>query len=175
MIIGISGLKGSGKDTIADYLFNSYDYTKWSFADPIKEMMLIAFPKLNPKYLYGNSEFRNKEIAPGITIRKALQTLGTDWGRNMMYEDIWVDNLFDEYDSNRNLVISDLRFVNEARAIKKRGGKIWYVTRNDSGDDHISENEMKSVEFQVFVDNYIDNSGSIEQLYSYIDGLIKWE
>jgi len=103
MIIGISGKAGSGKDTCADFLVNDCGFVKVALADPFKRMCRDVFD-FSEQQLWGPSEFRNepdkrylrgvkKGIIPQkvyLTPRFALQTLGSEWGRNC-YKNVWVD------------------------------------------------------------------------------------
>lgn len=100
MLIGISGQAGSGKDTCADFLVKEYDFAKVAFADPLKRICKDVFD-FSDIQLWGASEFRNTEDTRYprsidsqtngyLTPRYALQTLGSEWGRDC-YGDIWVD------------------------------------------------------------------------------------
>lgn len=104
MLIGISGLAGSGKDTVADFLVAEHKFVKVSFADPLKRICQDVF-EFTDEQLWGPSEKRNapdprfprgkvldedttRELF--LTPRYALQQLGTEWGRDC-YGPIWVE------------------------------------------------------------------------------------
>lgn len=97
MIIGISGQAGSGKDTCADFLVEEYDFAKVALADPLKRICRDIFD-FSEQQLWGASKFRNEpdmryprpNEKEYLTPRYALQTLGTEWGRDC-YNDTWVD------------------------------------------------------------------------------------
>lgn len=100
MIIGISGLAGSGKDTAADILVSQLGAVKISLADVMKRICQETFD-FSEEQLWGPSEKRNesdKRYMRGyegsqpiyLSPRVALQFLGTDWGRNC-YENVWID------------------------------------------------------------------------------------
>ena len=79
MIIGICGKKRCGKDTIADILVNTYNFTKYAFGDPIKEIARIIF-NFDEEQLYGD----NKELIDerwGVSPRQFFQKFGTDYGQ----------------------------------------------------------------------------------------------
>lgn len=77
------------------------------------------------KPLYGDIEIHHQILTPRIM----MQLLGTDCGRNLIHPDIWVKSLFDSLCVDEYNTISDLRYQNEAKAIKDRGGIIVKVVR----------------------------------------------
>lgn len=101
MIIGICGQAGSGKDTCADFLVEEFGYVKVALADPLKRMCWDVFG-FTEQQLWGPSQYRNvpderfpkPQFEDGpveyLTPRHALQTLGSEWGRNC-YNDVWID------------------------------------------------------------------------------------
>ena len=100
------------------------------------------------------------------TPRFLMQFVGTNLFRNQLHPEIWVNSLFTDYQPN-NLIypswcITDMRFLNEMEAVKKKGGITIRVNRNleESKDQHESETELDNAEF----DYVIENSGSIEEL-----------
>ncbi len=167
-LIGICGKSNAGKDTAADVLVKDFGYVKVALADPMKRACAEWFG-WDEQTLWGPSEMRNtpdkrypnsfssadegRSPQGWLTPRHALQTLGTEWGRDC-YDDIWVDiairtaktlledhpgaqPYYDhrtgvEYGYNsrvRGVVISDVRFPNEVAAIKAAGGRIWKIIR----------------------------------------------
>jgi hypothetical protein len=104
MLVGICGNAGSGKDTVADHLCKKHGFVKVALADPLKRICKDVFD-FTDEQLWGPSENRNAEDkryprpgscnpnTPGyvcLSARYALQTLGTEWGRNC-YPPIWVE------------------------------------------------------------------------------------
>lgn len=154
MIIGLSGLAGVGKDTIADFLVRHHAFEKVSLAEPFKVFCkeVLGF---SDDQLFGPSKFRDA-VDPryGKTPREALQKLGTDWGR-AFYENIWVDRAIQiaqarlRFCRSDGCVIPDVRFKNELDAIKAAGGQVWRIVRTDArcglageAAAHISETEL---------------------------------
>lgn len=145
VLIAICGFQGSGKDTIANYLVDKYGFIKLSFASAVKDVVAITF-SWNRKLLEGDTEesriFREtiddwwsaKLNIPNFTPRIALQKIGTDIFRNNLDQNIWVDiverKIKDYINSNKNVVISDLRFPNEFKMIREYSGTIIHVKRN---------------------------------------------
>jgi hypothetical protein len=143
MIIGICGLIGSGKGTVADFLVEQRGFTKISFADRLKDGVASVFG-WNREMLEGNTDdsraWREKvdpywstELGNPVTPRLVLQLFGTDCMRNGFYDGIWVSlvkkQLLENPDSN--FVIPDVRFENEAEMIRSIGGQLWRVKRGD--------------------------------------------
>lgn len=134
-IIGLAGRAGSGKTYLAEKAINcipnAYPFSnniyRMSFAAPIKKMLevLIGLDAYNS----------NKEIINPIlghkTVRYALQTLGTEWGRNLIDPDIWINYLKHQIDSLKQehiiILIDDVRFENEVKAIQDLGGRILAI------------------------------------------------
>jgi len=149
-IIGLSGYKGSGKDTVASHLVKMYDFERRAFADKLKE----AVAALWDIDVQDVDDFKNiSELRCGIfnptrkdnqhsnhyTYRQFLQRFGTEMGRNVFGSDFWV-NLAMSKPYTRATVFSDARFGNEQRAIKAIGGKIVWVERPGyDSDGHVSE------------------------------------
>lgn len=179
-LIGITGLAKHGKDTIADYLVNQYAFMKYSFADPIKEMVnLLVQPfgvRVTDPYWINNKE----EVIPGLgrSLRFLYQTLGTEWGRELVNPDLWVmcavaqyEELVKEHNEHQlvfgGLVVPDVRFENEAEFLRKAGGKIYKVERIgvEAVRTHVSENGLD----HEFIDDVIFNNGTLTDLYEQVE------
>ena len=142
-ILGITGLKGSGKDTIGDIICkNDESFVKMSFADTLKDITAILMG-WDRKLLQGDTiesrEWREKAddywsdvFGKMITPRIILQQLGTEVLRNHFLQSIWVDSLKKKImNTDKNVVITDVRFPNEIDAIKELGGTIYRVERGE--------------------------------------------
>jgi len=165
MIIGLAGKAGSGKDTVADYLVANYGFEKISFAKPLKDMLSAAgFPEPT------NRDDKEKPINGfNFSWRYMAQTLGTEWGRNCLGQDIWVQIAMRNLDTNKNYVFSDVRFENEADAIRKAGGIVIHLLgrKSDLGSngEHISEKPL----VQIGKDIMLLNQNSKQHLFTTID------
>ena len=160
MIIGLSGLKGSGKTTAAKFLVED-GFVKMSFAEPIKRM--LACIRLSHKDLYGNRKEESNIMLDGKTPRYAMQTLGTEWGRDLISPNIWINVV--KHDILRShagddIVIDDCRFPNEVGMILGLRGSIVYIEREGKAEDHASEREVKSLYRSITV----ENKSSLEDL-----------
>ena len=141
MIIGMCGLIGTGKDTVADILVNNYNFIKVSFADKLKDGVATVF-SWDREMLEGitdesrtwreqKDEFWSRETNEHITPRLVLQMFGTDCMRNGFYNGIWVSIVKQQIinNPNKNFVIPDVRFPNEAKMIKEVNGEVWRICR----------------------------------------------
>jgi hypothetical protein len=165
MIIGICGLAGSGKDTAADYLVARYGFEKISFATIMKKMLAVA----------GLPEPTNRDekekLVEGFpfTWRHAAQTIGTEWGRMCLEEDIWVKLTMNSLDDAKDYVVSDVRFDNEAKAILAKGGINIKLTDRKvdlhSGAAHASEKGLQD----SLISATILNSWGLQDLYDELD------
>jgi len=148
ILIGIAGNKGHGKDTVGSMLVDEYGFEALAFADPIKEAVKVAL-YMTDEQVYG-TQAQKEAIDPryGFSPRHAMQTLGTEWGRDLLREDIWPTVLWARIDRLKaegftKFCITDVRFPNEAKEIRDRGGVIVKVIRpgveTDAHSEHVSE------------------------------------
>lgn len=144
LLIGLTGRKQSGKSTVAQILREKQKFIEYSFAAPVR--LFIAF-MLAPREADGLAWLEANKETPidwldGMTPRHMLQTLGTEWGRDMIHSELWLRKCMrDIVDSTApNIVVSDVRFDNEAKAIRESGGIILRIDRfGCGGDAHVSE------------------------------------
>ena len=140
MIIGICGLIGSGKDTIADYLQNIHQFRRESFAHTLKDAVAAVFG-WDRELLEGRTresrEWREQvdpwwtnRLNMPVTPRLVLQVWGTEVARKSYHDDIWIASLENKLrKTHDDIVISDCRFPNEILAIKRAGGIVIRVVR----------------------------------------------
>jgi len=161
MIIGLTGYAQSGKDTVANILVERYGFTRIAFADKIREYLY----ETNPMYdsIVGEPLFVKakvdrdgwEEAKKSPHIRRLLQTSGVA-ARKLFGDDFWVKQALKDIEFGGDYVIADVRFENEADAIKSTGGQIWRVKRLgvDPVNGHISETQMDGYPVdQIFVNN----------------------
>ena len=160
MLIGISGKAQSGKDTLGKFLCERYRCLHYYFAKPLKEGAKIMFALTDEQI-----ENKEKVIEPwGISPRTIYQRLGTEVGRGIDPA-IWVKNaeMFVKKNAGFTVVITDVRFDNEATFIRNRGGVVINIVRDQ---DDIIENRHSS-EDGLRPDNIdltIHNNGTIEDM-----------
>jgi hypothetical protein len=133
MIVGLVGLAGSGKGTVADYFVSKYGFDKHSFASPIKDITSTLFG-WDRALLEGDTEksrnFREKKQGK-YSPREVLQKIGTECFRDTFNSNFWVDSLESRLDISKNIVIADVRFKNEMDWILKNKGRLLWVTREN--------------------------------------------
>lgn len=134
MIIGITGLIGSGKDTAADYLCEVHGFKRTSFAGALKDAVAVIFGWERELLEGASKESREwrEEVdtwwatrlgIPHLTPRWILQQWGTDVARKNFHNDIWVASVENKLRNIKDdIVITDCRFENELTAIKNAGG-----------------------------------------------------
>ena len=141
MIIGICGLIGAGKDTVADYLVNLHHFRRESFANTLKDAVAQVFG-WDRTMLEGRTKqarewreqvdpwWSERLNMPDLTPRHVLQQWGTEVCRRGFHDDIWIASLENKLrNTTDNVVISDCRFPNEISAIRKAGGIVVRVRR----------------------------------------------
>lgn len=166
-LLGISGRKRSGKSLAADTLVTEFRRTfEWQLARPIKTFATQALGLTYAQVDGRDPEFDREAILPewGMSARQFMQRFGTEVGR-AIHPDIWVRMLMRDCRDFGGLadvmVVSDVRFANEAEAIQARGGVVWRITRSDDNhptDGHPSE-DLSDVPFDL----EIHNGGTIEE------------
>jgi energy-coupling factor transporter ATP-binding protein EcfA2 len=162
MIVVLTGKIGSGKSTISRILKEKYNFEEMAFSDPLKEFGLsVGFTK---NQLYG-SQKEKEEVNDfwGMSGRKFMQTFGTDIMRNQKYiEKFWIRAL-EKRLSNKNIVITDGRFSDEIEMIRKHGGMVVKIERDNNrykNNLHSSETELDN----IIPDYIICNNGTLEEL-----------
>jgi hypothetical protein len=167
MIIGITGRAGAGKDTVATILSEHIDWPSdiVSFAAPLKRGLAAAFG-LTPEHLHGHLKEVPCDQLCGRTPREVMQWFGTDFARQMIGDDIWLRAMWASIQRSiewKHVIIPDVRFANEARWVKDKGGVLILVERPDNDlvvPRHASEGGVP----EGLVDWVVINDGSIDYL-----------
>ncbi len=171
MLIGLAGLKQSGKTTAGDYLASKYKFDHTSFAEPMRRFAMDLF-RMNELQLEALKEQPLPMLDYKVTPREFMQKLGTEFAREMIHPDLWVRACLMRIDPKRPTVVSDVRFANEAHAIRAMGGKIVQIVRTNqiaSGDTHASEQGIRP----ALIDYTIENNGErVEHFHKDIDKLV---
>lgn len=167
-VIGLTGKAGAGKDTVADYLFERHGFARYAMAGPLKRMLAAIGVDCDTR--------ETKELPHplfGVSPRRFAQTLGTEWGRQMIRDDIWL--LCAERAVSQTtgwatgFVITDIRFDNEAKWLLSRGGLLWEIRRGEvpKVEAHASEAGLS-----VFPTRVIENNGTIGDLRRVIEAAL---
>ena len=188
MIIGLCGLIGSGKGTVADILVDDHKFVKISFADKLKDAVSTMFD-WDRQMLEGETpesrswreqedDFWTKETGRRITPRLVLQEFGTDCMRNGFFDGVWVSLVKKQILENpdTNWIIPDVRFPNEVKMRQNVQGEVWQVRRGelpgwfiDKRDNNIDPltvhaSEWAWIDKDNSFDHIIQNDDSLEEL-----------
>ncbi len=184
LLVAFTGLAGIGKDTAADYLVKTRRLHKYSFAQKMKEGVQKMFD-LSEAQVFGSKDAKEQPIdklskKKPISGRFLMQTLATEWARDIIDPDIWIYNVDAQWQGMKNIpgfqgaVISDLRFDNEADWVRENGGLIIKLV--GPGEEvvngmagHTSESGIK---FHHQTANIVNDKSSFAKLYGTIDEVI---
>ncbi len=208
MIVGIAGFIGSGKDTIADYLITFKGFKRMSYAGPLKDAVASIF-NWDRELLEGTTKYSREwrdTVDPWwadrldikhLTPRWVLQQWGTEVGRRAFHDDIWIASIENQLRyAKDDIVISDCRFPNELKSIKRMNGVTIRVHRgenppwNDAAIEYskgyyskgyaeaikvlesynVHASEYSSVGLEY--DHHINNDGTIDDLHRRVDSII---
>ena len=181
-LIGLSGLKGSGKTSVARQLSLRYATvgrvcTVMSFAAPMRSMvqnLLFDAGILNSHEYLRDPRLKEEPLdcLQGKSVRFAMQTLGTEWGRNIIGPDFWTHiGIKRAYKSRSEVVVfDDARFPNEADAITQSGGRIFNIERPEVTKNATDAHESESYKLGQWVFNGSDDPGDAAII---IDDLLK--
>lgn len=161
MIVAFTGFKGSGKSEAAQALY-ALGFQRHSFADPIKAAMR-AFGLTADDLSPGRKE-QPMELLCGKSPRWAMQALGTEYGRECIGKDFWTNVWLATLPIGPDIVVDDLRFLNEATLLREMGAPIIRVHRPATRmgfDSHPSETEQLQIEVDDTITNYGDASFAI--------------
>jgi len=165
ILIGLCGPAGSGKDTVAKHMANC-GFHRYTLAMPLKRGLEAM---LGITLDVWDDRVRKEQVIDwlGKSPRQVAQTLGTEWGRQHVHKDLWVKLMLRKWDEVRHslsprMVVTDVRFDNEAQAIIDAGGTVWRVEREkvDPVADHVSEKGVAP----ALIEGRFKNLGTLDQL-----------
>lgn len=199
MKVCICGYEGSGKDTVATMLVESYQFKQFAFADNLKKAICIIFgwEEALLKGITVESRIWREQVdpywekelnRPGLTPRKVMQWIGTDVLREHFDDGIWIKSLKKQLiTAKTNVVISDCRFPNEIDMVKNLGGIVIRVNRKDpewmSLYNQVQDTTILYEKYGIHpcetalinydkYDYIIDNNGTLEELQEKIQLLM---
>jgi hypothetical protein len=163
-IIALTGRAGSGKSTVAQQLITQHDFVLVKFAEPLKWMLQSI--GLGHAEIEGDLKEEGMPLLSFRTPRYAMQTLGQEWGREIMGKDFWVNIWLDRVKALiaqgfHNIVVDDCRYPNEEQAVRDMAGSIWRVERPHNKNSlleelHGSETAMDYIEVSEVIENTED-------------------
>lgn len=184
MLLGFTGFGGSGKDSAADMLIERIGgWTKMGFADALRQMALAINPRIRTGLKHyaeadGTTPYADLVRAVGYKrakqfpdVREFLQRLGTEAIRDVIGPDIWVEILAERIEAalhSVNIVITDVRFPNEAQRIRDLGGYLVRVVRPGVGpvNAHASESEGLGIEVDWTLE-----ANTLDELWNRVEAL----
>lgn len=175
LLIGLTGKAGAGKDTAGGIFSRDHGFELYAFAWPLKSGLEAMFDLPPQVWLPEHKE----EVIPwiGKSPRQLMQTLGTEWGRQFVHQDIWTRVMQHRWEtvqvamSNPRMCITDVRFDNEAEAVKKRRGIIVHIVRSAAlpVSAHVSEAGVDP----YYVDFTLSNDGTLLALAAGVQEIMR--
>ena len=176
-----SPVMGSGKSVAASHLVANHGFALVKFAGPLKDMTRALLPHIVPAQLVETHvEGYDKETPlagfDGLTTRRIMQTLGTEWGRETILPDLWTRIARERcraiLAAGQGVVIDDMRFLNEYDTVRELGGVSRRIVRPDAPRSeavgHASEGELDRIAMpEIF------NDGTVPQLHARLDALVE--
>jgi len=157
MIYGLVGYARAGKDTVAKFVCQEKSCARRAFADALKrEVSDNLYHAVNQRIHFSDDKekirFRNLLVAWGEAVRE-------------LDPERWINLCFNEMSLRGNFIITDVRYLNEAKVIKKTGGKLIYIDRPKFGAANETEaRTIKEILDSGLIDYTILNNGSLNEL-----------
>lgn len=174
-IVGLTGLAGSGKDTVASMLCITQGFVQIALADPLRAGLTAMFGVTDEQL--ADRTLKEQPIDwIGQSPRGLLQTLGTEWGRHHVASDIWLRVAEQRIAALRRsppclhiagVVVSDIRFGNEAAWIRAQGGEVWQILR-PGAEGLAPATAAHESERGLLGDLVIFNSGTLDDLFDIV-------
>jgi len=174
-IVGISGAAGAGKDTVAEYLMQEYGYGRVSFAKPMKDAIQAMFG-VDSRIWERDVKEKPLDELIGFSPRQLAQTLGTEWGRGLR-ESFWIDlaklKIVKMLRDGQPVVISDVRFNNEARMIQEMGGVVIGVIRPALAEKRVRKHISEAGLDEDLVTAVLLNDGRLSEIPSKVEYVLR--
>ncbi|WP_422023394.1 hypothetical protein [Pyruvatibacter mobilis] len=164
----------SGKSEVAKVLRDDFGYTLVKFAGPLKAMVRTLLTEAgiprwrHARYIEGDlKEAVIPELGSSISSRQLMQTLGTEWGRDALSDNFWVElalaRIEAQHRAGMSVVIDDMRFPNELEMVHEMGGECWRIIRpgHEVPTGHASEGALDGYDHW---DRVILNDDTLETL-----------
>ncbi len=166
-LVGFAGLKNSGKNAAAEVL-KADGYVEVKFAGALKEMLRAYLRYINvdsveiERMIDGDMKEEPSTYFGGKTPREAMQTLGTEWGRDLIHPNIWTNSFLRHAGKFAKVVCTDVRFPNEVELIKRVNGTVVLIERPDGVQDSFADHSSETLVGTLLWDQHILNDGSLE-------------
>lgn len=191
-LIGLSGYARSGKDETARVLIEEEGFQRIAFADKLRDFLYALNPVVSYDRGFSNDAMTTRDEKGGLwmpirlrdvidtygwdgyketkyvsEIRPLLQRLGTEAGRQVLWDSIWIDAAFHGLDPDGKYVVTDVRFPNEAEAVRERGGYLWRINRPEVGPANQHASEISLDDYAGF-SMKINNDSTLEALREHV-------
>lgn len=185
-IIALCGFTGVGKDTVARVMCEQHGFARAAFADPMRAMLLALDPiiPLGWQDANGGGYERLSSLLHGADsvsfdtakrkypeVRRLLQRLGTEAGREVLGDDIWIRLAMEKIAGRAKVVVTDLRFENEYQALYNRNAVFVHVTRPEHGP--INNHQSEQLDYARIADYIIANDGTTDDLMQKVIDLMR--
>jgi hypothetical protein len=150
-LIGLGGYATSGKDVVADLLVKEFGYHKTFMSAPLEAALIALNPIIFPSSKLRYAEFHRsagyEETKKNVEVRTLLQKLGTEVGRKLIHEDVWVEVVFRDIltwlNEGKKVVVTGIRYPNELVALRALNGTAVWVDRGRAPvNSHSSDNAL---------------------------------
>jgi hypothetical protein len=180
-LIGLVGFIGSGKGTVGDMLHRNYGFEKMSFAQSLKDAAASIFhwdrallegdTQVSREWREQPDQFWSNVMGRDFTPREALQKLGTEAGRQIFHPDLWIRSLQKAIqETDKPIVIADVRFENELDFIHNNGGYVIHVQRGNLPDWFSTAASANNGDMKAYTEMKL--SGIHESEWGWIGGKI---
>lgn len=170
----------SGKTTVSNYLEDKLRFRPVRFANPLKSMILMLFVNMGYSQAQARAmvdgHLKEAQLGrlDGKTPRELMQTLGTEWGRGMVHEDLWAKVAKSRIEwlmsHGKSVVVDDMRFPNELEAIEELGGYTVEINRPSADALNLSHSSEGQLDGQCVFN--LKNDGSLEALHGQVETLV---
>jgi len=166
-LLGLGCTQRVGKDTVAEYLVGEHGWVQFAFADNVRALTSALYPDVADAVYHTNWE----EAKEDLEVRKALIDVGVEVRRHT-HPDVWIWAIAEQVAKVRNqgkdVVISDVRFLDEVRFVRQTGGRNICLTREGSPQADLRSESLTEADF-----DYVHrNDGDIDELYEWVDDFI---
>ncbi len=169
-----------GKSTVARHLWQRYGYIRVPFAETLKSMIrpMLGDMGLNPSQIHtlenGDKTGEIHPEFPGLTLRKLYQTIGTEWGRNLIHQELWIKiwklKVQNYFKTGARVVVEDVRFQNEFNCVDTLGGEMWAIGRKVAVEKYKSTHASESMNVPYgYFDHCFMNDETMQDLLDQID------
>ncbi|GAB5503454.1 deoxynucleotide monophosphate kinase family protein [Pyruvatibacter sp.] len=181
-LIGLYGHAQAGKSVVANTLVNRHDYTLVKLAGPLKSMIQgllweVGVPMEQTKRML-EGDLKSAVVDQlGFTPRHLMQTLGTQWGRDTLDPDFWLDifsvRVSRLRDQGKRVVCDDMRFANEKGLVERLGGNCWHIVRPRTNEEAVSQHASEgALDWVECWDEVIFNNSTVPVLRDRVAGIL---